>query len=454
MFARMQRCLSAVAVISVGLCVAYGMPSALGQGTNVFLNVGTQSPITMLINEGPWYEAFASTVQLYERQTSNIVKLDANPYPAMLSKIRNSTRENVSPYDLFSIDDPWTLELYSQDLLEPLKSLDPTFALDSHVYTYDGAPFWNPRLNWRTSNGGVLMTVPINGNFELFFYRDDLFKQAGIRLPTTWDEMVADCPKLQDPPRVYCYVQRGVGAEGFFNPYLRNYGASIVRDPEHGDFTVLVNSPTAKKALDTYVTLAVKYGPPNEAAINQNDMVQLMAAGKVAAMTNVVAVWSSLEDPNNSNVVGKIATAIPPRSRDGRFASRLGNWEAGIPRNIPSERKRASLAFLKWVLSYGAQYQYAVHGGVPVRSDVYRSDLASRPGFGWMKAYLATAPYSYHDLNYLEAPGVANAEAIRINQAIGGQLSTAKALNLLAEDLYKIFLSTGRRTGKLPPLPE
>ena len=43
---------------------------------------------------------------------------------------------------------------------------------------------------------------------------------------------------------------------------------------------------------------------------------------------------------------------------------------------------------------------------------------------------------------------------LRLNQAVIGELSTGKALNLAAEEIYKVFNDNGRKTGMLAKLPE
>ena len=44
---------------------------------------------------------------------------------------------------------------------------------------------------------------------------------------------------------------------------------------------------------------------------------------------------------------------------------------------------------------------------------------------------------------------------LRLNQALLGEMSSGKALNLAARELEEIFRKSGRKTGLgLPPLPE
>jgi multiple sugar transport system substrate-binding protein len=153
-------------------------------------------------------------------------------------------------------------------------------------------------------------------------------------------------------------------------------------------------------------------------------------------------------------VVGKIATVVAPRPADGEHATAIGNWHFGVPKNVPDERKQAALAFAKWFLTYEAQYAYAEAGAVPVRSDVFESDLAERPEFRWMKAYLDSQQYAHQVLGFEEGAQVEEVLGLRLNQALIGELGTAQALNEAAREIMAIFERNGRKTGMLEPLPE
>jgi multiple sugar transport system substrate-binding protein len=341
--------------------------------------------------------------------------------------------------------------------LAAIKDIDPTWKLDAAVSTYDDCLFWNEKTQWRDKDG-IWYGLPVQGNLNMYYYREDLLKAAGLKVPETWDDLTAVADKLGKSPDIYGMVIRGEKGNGIrfdFMSYMLGAGASIEKDAKNGDFTVTINSPQAKKALDFYVSLAKKYGPPNSGATSQNDMISLLSTSKAVQLNMVTAAWPNMQDPTKSQVVGKIGASVIPRPADGVFATPIGNWVAGIPKNVPLERQKAALAFMKWYLTYEAQYKFVEAGGLPpVRSDVYQSDLAAKPGNEWMNAYLRSLPYAKQVLGYKEGAQVEAVLGLRLNQAVIGELSTGKALNLAADEIYKIFQDAGRKTGQLPKLPE
>ena len=69
------------------------------------------APITIVINQSPWFESFRKTVELYEKETGNKVELDVNPFAGSLEKQRNSVRAAKGQYDLLIMNGGWFAEM-------------------------------------------------------------------------------------------------------------------------------------------------------------------------------------------------------------------------------------------------------------------------------------------------------------------------------------------------------
>jgi multiple sugar transport system substrate-binding protein len=422
-----------------------------------FLDVGKQPDITILIGSTPWYPAYEKVVGLYEQQTGNHVKLDVTPFGNILEKARNAVRTGESPYGLMMLDTQWTIEFYEGGFLSPLTDIDPAFAMPKEVLSYGDSGYWNAQKRWRTASGGKLMAYTPLGNVQLLYLRGDVLKQAGIAPPKTWNDVMAACTKLSKPPATYGFVARGEKGNGIrydWQSVMLAEGAQVVRDPEAGDYTVTINSPQAKAALDLYVDLLKRCGPPNFGSLGQGDVIQLLATGKSALGDVVTAAFAGFEDPNKSAVVGKLETVPLPSGAGGAHGAVIGNWNAVVPKNAPDAQKKAALAYSRWFLTYDAQRAFAEAGGIPNRSDVFTSDLAKNPKYRWMPAYLETMKFARQELGYAEGAQVEQTLGLRLNQALIGEMSSGKALNTAAREIEALFQKNGRRTGALTPLPE
>jgi len=446
----------AIALTGALWALAVAAPVA-GQGAKPFADVGKQPPITVLVASTPWYPAFEKAVQLYEEQTGNQVKLDTTPFGGMLEKARNAVRGQRSPYELLTLDTQWTIEFYDGGFVSPLKEIDAAFEVPKEVLSYGDSGWWNAQAKWRTPDGGKLMAYTVLGNVQLYYYRPDLLKQAGVTPPKTWQDVLAACTKLTQAPQQYGFVARGERGNGIrydWNSVMLAEGGAVVKDPAHGDYTVTVNSPQVKGALDLYIDLLKRCGPSNYGSLGQGDVIQLLATGKAAQGDVVTAAFASFEDPSKSAVVGKLETLPLPQGRSGSGGAVIGNWNAMIPKNLPDAQKKAALAFSRWFLTYDAQRAFAEAGGIPNRSDVFTSDLAKQPKFRWMPAYLETMKFARQELGYAEGAQVEQVLGLRLNQALIGEASSGKALNTAAKEIEEIFRKGGRKTGSLPPLPE
>jgi len=393
----------------------------------------------------------------YRDETGNEVNLDVTPFPGMLEKARNAVRDEESPYDLVNIDTAWTIEFYEAGFLTPITDIDPGFVLPEQVIACGNAAYWNAEKRWRTPDGGVLMAVSPNCNTHILVYRRDLTEASGMAEPQTYEDIFAICEALQDPPDVYGFVTRGERGNAIrfdWMPFMLSYGASIVADPENGDFTVTINSPAALEALNTYIRLMTECGPPNYGSIGQGDMIQLMATGKALMAQAVIAAWPSFEDPTRSAVVGQVGAARMPSHGENDPGVVIGNWELGVPANLPAERQQAAVAFLEWFLGEDVQRAYAESGGIPVRGDVLTGDLSEQDAFRWMPEYYESVSVGQQVLGYSEGAEIEQIIGLHLNRALIGEISPAAALNRIAAEAEAVFAASGRSTGLLDPLPE
>jgi multiple sugar transport system substrate-binding protein len=437
------------------IILAFSLIASTAHAGASFLEVGKQPPITILINSSPWLGGFQAVAGLYEQQTGNKINLDVTPYPGMLEKARNGVRGTESPDDVLNLDTGWTIEFYEGGFLVPLDQVEPGYAMPAEVLTCGDSYFWNATKRYRERAGGALMAIPPNCNTHVLVWRKDLFDKAGLTEPKTIDDVLNACAKLQSP-KLYGFATRGEGANGIrfdWMPWMLGYGAHFVKDPANGDYTVTINSPEAKAALDKFIEVMKRCAPPNVGTLGQADVIQLMAVGKAAMVEVVIAAWANFQDTNKSMVAGKVAAAVNAAPTGHPPGVIIGNWHFVIPKNIPVERQKADMAFFKWFLTKDAQTAYAEAGGIPVRSDVL-SELAVQPKYAWMAAYNESMKIGQQELGYLEGPAVEQAIGLRLNQALIGDMSSGKALNTAAAEMRDIFARSGRRTGMLPPLPE
>ena len=112
--------------------------------------------------------------------------------------------------------------------------------------------------------------------------------------------------------------------------------------------------------------------------MDQADVIQNMVTGKTAHVMMVIAAWSQMDDPHE---VGRRrqdrirAAAARAGPADRRPA--LGHWLGGVAKNVPDDRKRATVEFLRWFQTKEAQMATAQGRRHPgQRRDLSRADRA------------------------------------------------------------------------------
>ena len=354
-----------------------------------FLDVGKQPPITILINSSPWYGGFEKTVELYEKQTGNKVKLDITPFDGVLEKARNAVRgerESLRPAQSRYAVDHRVLRRRLPHAAEGHRSgLRPAEG---------GADLRRLGLLERAqalahADGGKLMAFHAPRQRPALALSRGPAQAGGPRAAEDLGRRARVLRQAADPPKRYAVVIRGERGNGIRFEWMVLHagpGRELVKDPENGDFTVTINSPQAKAALDLFIELCRNAGRPTRLARpGRRDPAAGRRQGRAAQV--VSAAWANFEDPDKSAVVGKVdaAGAAGPGRQDLRRLHR--QLEHRGAEEIPEAQKKAALAFSRWFLTEGAQHAYAEAGWIPVRSDIFE-ELGSNPKFRWMPAYL------------------------------------------------------------------
>lgn len=405
-------------------------------------DVPSVGPITIQINDSPWYAGFESLVDLYVETTGNQVNLDVSPFAGMLQKSRNAVQAPESEFDIMNLNEQWYSMFYAGGLVAPINEIDPDFELDPAVIEYDYSTRWDFDINYSGPNG-VLYGLPINGNIQLYFNRKDLFEQNGLSPAQTWDEVASNAAVVHAPPNMHGFTLRTKPSNFEFQAYLVSHGAQIVTlDADTGEWVVQLDTPEAVAALNTWLNLGRSYGPENIADLDQPTNIALMNSGRLAQVHMVTAAAPNFQDPSQSTVVDQVAAGVVPGGPAAR-ATMSGIWVMSIPTNVPAERQQAALTFLKWALTKDAQLYYTRAGAIPVRQDVYE-ELATDPELGWWTGAMAeSTPYIVGQNRLPEAPQFFEVLDRRTVQALISELTPEDAMMEAAREVHTILTQAG-----------
>lgn len=231
--------------------------------------------------------------------------------------------------------------------------------------TVDGAPY----------------AMPYEQEPVALFYNERLFEDAGLEVPTTWEELldVAQAFDAQGVTPIVIEPAPGVYQNFTWYPFLWQTGADVVNDA--------MTEPTfasegAARALDLWATLIREgYAPRTAREITGAVDTTPFASGDAAMQ--VVGVWAIRPLQENFPDLDFGVAALPAPA-DGEPASVYGGWMQMV--NARSEHVEAALEVTAWMWAQdpARPLAYATGTGVfsPRRSVTEAgADFYDRPHF-------------------------------------------------------------------------
>ena len=113
------------------------------------------------------------------------------PFSDLYNKLLTDFATGTNSYDAAVFAPQWM-----GDFIEPgyLEDLTDRVKADQALKWDDVAPFFR---DFSASYKGKVYTIPLDGDFQMVYYRTDLLKEAGMEPPKTWDDYLAIAKALQ-----------------------------------------------------------------------------------------------------------------------------------------------------------------------------------------------------------------------------------------------------------------
>ena len=403
--------------------------------------------LTINVNQSPWLNAYKKLILDYTKETGIEVDVRVFPYTEMRPTLVTDIQSNNRTYDVYQYDELFTHEFANNKWVKPFKQIDPNFKVDPNIGSYGNFIYWNPTKRFSDPKGDV-MSMPLNGNTNVFLYRKDIYEKLDLKVPTTWDEVLANSQKIKEANLVkYPYIIRaqavtsGASVTYDYIHLLASYGGRFF-NKQGEDWLPVINSKEGKAAATTLRALA-KYGPPATSTIGQSQVIAAMQAGDAAQGQVVFAAANSMNDPAASRVAGKIGFAVMPKgcaSCNPGVVS--GTWAMSVPTGLSSEREKAALDYIKWVLSKKAQIKFAEYGGIPTRTDVIEEANLTPTQRDYLSVYQKGLNYATENIRQIFAAPMLAATEARLGAIAAGTVTPLAGIKALNGDLTNIVRSS------------
>jgi multiple sugar transport system substrate-binding protein len=274
----------------------------------------------------------------HPKETVKIIELPEAADAQRQQMVQNALAK-ANTYSVLNLDVIWTAEFAANGWIEQLKESD--FPLDKLLPpTVETGKYF-----------GKLYAVPVTSDGGMLYYRKDLLTAAGIAdAPKTWDELIADCKKVQSSnPSVGCYAGQFDKYEGLtvnFSEAVNSAGGTVVGK----DGKANVNTPEAKKGLDFLVNgFKNGYIPKSALTFKEEEGRRAFQAGQLIFHRQWPYQYAKAEATDGSSkVAGKFSVApLPGASGPGQ--STLGGHNYAISKFTTN--KKSALGFIQFMVS-------------------------------------------------------------------------------------------------------
>jgi len=317
----------------------------------------------------------------FNKLTGAKVEVITVPFSDLYQKILTDFATKTNSYDAIVFAPQWMGDYVPAGYLEDLST---RVTADAALQWNDIAPFFR---DFSATYQGKVYSVPLDGDFQMVYYRSDILAKDGVKPPETWDDYINIAKQYQGkdlngdgkPDYGSCVaMKRSAQSYWLFisvaSAYLQSQGTA------QGAFFDTTNmqplfgpNEGMQKALDTYKTMST-IGPPDQLNLDVGDTRGLFTSGRCALSADWGDIGPLAVDPATSKVQDKVGAVILPGSKQvlDRKSGKLvacdaticpyatngvnhapfaafGGWAGSINKAADAKVKNAAFAFLSYM---------------------------------------------------------------------------------------------------------
>lgn len=402
---------------------------------------GTELTFLICCPGAAQFAAWADSTAEFKELTGIDVTFTNDPLGGLREKIVTESVGNPGSWDVTIYFGTWGPSL--AQFLEPIETYSDE--IDTNLLDYPSSSKQIATID------GVTYGIPVRSHVMMMYYREDIFEELGLSVPTTWEELeaAADVINAADNDTfgiTMNWANQGGGVNLMpWTNLLRTNGTDIFDD----NWRPIFNNPAGIEATEYYQNL-LQYAPPGAPTYNEADMRNSFASGE-AAMA-IGWSWSynifTREDTSEAVVRDNVGfTAVIPGPNKGGDPISMA-WPMAI--SASSNNKDAAVEWIKWMTNPDLDLQVITAKEDPTRNTVVANRLSSlfdaeanaaNNGFSEAMgdAYSSASP----EFVYIEFPEVSVVlESMLTEIATGGDVETI--LNDAAAEVEAIMERSGR----------
>ena len=406
---------------------------------------GTELEVLFL--DRPGYNAAIKMLPEFEAATGIKVNYTTVPYENALGE---QVRDFVAggDLDIALIDLVWIGNFAENGWIDPIDTF--TANADLADPELDMPDFFPLVLNAFGGWNGVTYGLPFDNYSGLMFYNSCMLKDAGFdKPPATWAELKDVYGPALTKDGKYAYALQSKRNEtqsaDSFARMLWPFGGSFLT----AEFKSNLNSPESQAGLQFRQDL-MQYMPEGIVAYDHSEVVNALAQGDVAMLTEWSAFYSTLASPETSTLGDCLAVAPEPTGPAGRKPA-LGGFSLAVAAQADEAEKAAGYLFIQWITSKANAGKYLEMGGVPARQSAY-ADPALAETYKFIPALVESWKEGVPEFRprFAEWPAITEIVQEWGTKMMLGEVSVEEGAKTIGEKMEAVLAEAGYYDGKKP----
>src|SRR6266478_5884991 len=184
----MSRYLARALVMAVGV----GLLAACNASNSTSTGNFSGTTIRVVTFTGPQIaEPLQRRAPDFEKATGAKVQIITVPFSDLYQKLLTDFATKTNSYDAIVFAPQWMGDYVPAGYLEDLSDRVKT---DTALQWNDIAPFFR---DFSATYQGKVYSVPLDGDFQMVYYRSDILAKDGVKPPETWDDFLAIAKQYQ-----------------------------------------------------------------------------------------------------------------------------------------------------------------------------------------------------------------------------------------------------------------
>lgn len=378
----------------------------------------------------------------FEKETGISVKMELAPESTVHEKLAMEFAGNTGAYDVAMIGFAQYPEFARAEFIT---SLEPYISKEADNKWLDLKDFF-PGYLASLKVGEELYGLPVFLWGGCLMYRKDLFDKYGIKVPQTMEELAIAAEKLtldtDGDGKTDLYGISMRGAKGPFSTGSAAFAYSFGGDFLNKEMKPQLTESKFLKGVDLYVKLLKDYGAPGAAGHDWMEVQELFVKGKVAMIVEASDYAGRIEDPQISDIVGKVGYTTIPKALRAPGYMFTGGWAM-----VSSSRnKDAAWKFIQWSTSKATQMKTIASGK---RTCATSQAVWESKEFGDLHPFLPVLKEALNEAHSEYFPHISEYTEVMltytgyVSEAIAGKITTKEAMEKANSEITEILTKAG-----------